>query len=197
MLWNWLLMIFEASVQFSCSVVSDSLQPHGLQHAKLPCASPTPGACLNSCPFSQWCHPTISSSVVPFSHLQSFPASRSFSMSQFFTSGGQSILKLRFSSVHVSSVAQSCPTLCDPMNRSTPGLPVHHQLPEFTQTHVHRGGDAIQPSHPLSSPSPPVPTPSQHQGLFQWVNSSHQVAKVLEFQLQHQSFQWTPRTDLL
>ena len=197
MLWNWLLMIFEASVQFSCSVVSDSLQPHGLQHAKLPCASPTPGACLNSCPFSQWCHPTISSSVVPFSHLQSFPASRSFSMSQFFTSGGQSILKLRFSSVHVSSVAQSCPTLCDPMNRSTPGLPVHHQLPEFTQTHVHRGGDAIQPSHPLSSPSPPVPNPSQHQGLFQWVNSSHQVAKVLEFQLQHQSFQWTPRTDLL
>ena len=76
------------------------------------------------------------------------------------------------------------------------GLPVHHQLPEFTQTHVHRVGDATQPSHPLSSPSPPTPNPSQHQGLFQWVNSSHQVAKVLEFQLQHQSFQWTPRTDL-
>ena len=67
----------------------------------------------------------------------------------------------------VSSVAQSCPTLCDPMNRSTPGLPVHHQLPEFTQTHVNRVGDAIQPSHPLSSPSPPAPNPSQHQGLFQ------------------------------
>ena len=66
-----------------------------------------------------------------------------------------------------SSVAQSCPTLCDPMNRSTPGLPVHHQLPEFTQTHVHRVGDAIQPPHPLSSPSPPAPNPSQHQGLFQ------------------------------
>ena len=66
-----------------------------------------------------------------------------------------------------SSVAQSCPTLCDPMNRSTPGLPVHHQLPEFTQTHVHRVSDAIQPSHPLSSPSPPAPNPSQHQGLFQ------------------------------
>ena len=65
------------------------------------------------------------------------------------------------------SVAQSCPTLCDPMNRSTPGLPVHHQLPEFTQTHVHRVSDAIQPSHPLSSPSPPAPNPSQHQGLFQ------------------------------
>ena len=83
------------------------------------------------------------------------------------------------------------------MNCSTPGLPVHHQLPEFTQTHVYRVGNAIQPSHPLSSPSPPAPNPSQHQGLFQWVNSSHEVAKVLEFQLQHQSFQWTPRTDLL
>ena len=91
-----------------------------------------------------------------------------------------------------SSVSQSCPTLCDPKNCSTPGLPVDHQWPEFTQTHVHRVGDAIQPSHPLSSPFPPAPNPSQHQGLFQWVNSSHEVAKVLEFQLQHQSFQWTP-----
>ena len=69
--------------------------------------------------------------------------------------------------VQFSSVAQSCPTLCDPMNRSMPGLPVHHQLLEFTQTHVHRVSDAIQPSHPLSSPSPPVPNPSQHQSLFQ------------------------------
>ena len=82
-----------------------------------------------------------------------------------------------------NSVTQSCPTLCDPMNCSTPGLPVHHQLPEFTQTHVHQVGDAIQPSHPLSSPSPPAPNPSEHQSLFQWVNSSHEVAKVLEFQL--------------
>ena len=73
--------------------------------------------------------------------------------------------------------------LCDPTNRSTPGLPVHHQLPEFTQTHVHRVSDGIQPSHPLSSPSPPAPNPSQHQSLFQRVNSSHEVAKVLEFQL--------------
>jgi len=72
---------------------------------------------------------------------------------------------------------------CNPMNRSTPGLPVHHQLLEFTQTHVHRVSDAIQPSHPLSSPSPPAPNPSQHQSLFQWVNSSHDVAKVPEFQL--------------
>ena len=96
-----------------------------------------------------------------------------------------------------SSAAQLCLTLCDPMDRSTSGLSVHHQLPEFTQTHAHRVGDAIQPSHPLSSPSPPAPNLSQHQGLFQWVNPSHEVAKVLEFQLQHQSFQWTPRTDLL
>ena len=86
-------------------------------------------------------------------------------------------------SVQFISVAQSCPTLCDPKNRSTPGFPVHHQLPEFTQTHVHQFGDAIQPSHPLSSPSPPAPNPSQHQSLFQWVKSSYQVAKVLEFQL--------------
>ena len=99
--------------------------------------------------------------------------------------------------VWFSSVAQSCPTLWDPMNHSTPGLPIHHQLPEFTQTHAHWVGDTIQPSRPLSSPSPPAPNPSQHQGLFQWVSSSHQVAKVLEYQLQHQSFQWTPRTDLL
>ena len=96
-----------------------------------------------------------------------------------------------------SSVAQSCPTLCDPMNCSTPGLSVHHQLLEFNQTHVHWVSDAIQPSHSLLSPSPPAPNPSQHQGLFQWVNFSHEVDKVLEFQLQHQSFQWTPRTDLL
>ena len=82
-------------------------------------------------------------------------------------------------SVQFSSVTQSCPTLCEPMNCSMPGLPVHHQLPEFTQTHVHRVGDAIQPSHPLSSPSPPAPNPSQHQSLFQWVSSSHEVAKVL------------------
>ena len=100
-------------------------------------------------------------------------------------------------SVQFSSVAQSCLTLCDPMNCSTPGLLVHHQLPESTQTHVHRVNDAIQPSHPLSSPSPPALNLSQHQGLFQWVSSSYQVAKVLEFQLQHQSFQRTPRTDLL
>ena len=85
--------------------------------------------------------------------------------------------------IQFSSVAQSCPTLCGPMNCSTPDLRVHHQFPEFTQTHVHRVGYAIQPSHLLSSPSPPAPNPSQHQSLFLWVNSSQEVAKVLEFQL--------------
>ena len=99
-------------------------------------------------------------------------------------------------SVQFSSVTQSCPTPCDPMKCSMPGLPVHHQLPEFTQTHIHRVSDAIQPSHPLSSPSPPAPNPSQHQSLFQRVNSSHEVARVLEFQLQHHSLQRTPRADL-
>jgi len=98
------------------------------------------------------------------------------------------LAKFGFSSVQSSSVTQSCLTLCDPMNRSMPGLPVHHQLPGFTHTHVHWVSDAIQPSHALSSPSPPAPNPSQHQSLFQWVNSSHEVAKVLEFQLQHHSF---------
>ena len=85
------------------------------------------------------------------------------------------------SSDQIRSVAQSCPTLCDPMNHSTQGLPVHHQLPELNQTHFHRVSDAIHPSHPLLSPSPPAPNPAQHQSLFQWVNSSHEVAKVLEF----------------
>ena len=96
-----------------------------------------------------------------------------------------------------SSVTQSCLTLWDPMDYSTPGFPVHHQLPELIQTHVHWVSDAIQPSHPLSSPSPPAFNLSQHQGLFKWVSSSHQVAKVLEFQLQHQSCQWVFRTDFL
>ena len=100
-------------------------------------------------------------------------------------------------SVQFSSVTQSCLTLCDLMNCRMPGLPVHHQLLEFTQTHVHWFNDAIQPSHPLSSPSLPALNLSQHQGLFQWVSSSHQVAKVLEFHLQHQPFQWTFRTDFL
>ena len=107
------------------------------------------------------------------------------------------IIPFLLGSVQFGSVVQLCLALCNPMNCSMPNLPVHHQLPEFTQTHVHQVSDAIQPSHPLLSPSPPAPNPSQHQSLFQWVNSSHEVAKVLEFQLQHRSFKRTPRTDLL
>ena len=141
------------SVQlFSRSVVSDSLRPRESQHARPPCPSPTPRV-----------HPDSVSieSVMPSSHLILHrpllllppipPSIRVFSNV----------------SDQIRSVAQSCPTLCDLMNRSMPGLPVHHQLPEFTQTHVHRVSDAIQPSHPLSSRSPPAPSPSQHQSLFQ------------------------------
>ena len=114
-------------------------------------------------------------------------APRSSEITRIFTSWNNPgfvfflCIVIKTASVQFSSVAHSCPTLCDPMNHSTPGLPVHYQLPEFTQTHVHRVGDAIQPSHPLSSPSPPALNLSQHQGLFKWVSSSHQVAKELEF----------------
>ena len=106
-----------------------------------------------------------------------------------------------------SSVTHSCPTLCDPMDCSTPGLPAHHQLTDLArthvhwadlaQTHVHWAGDTIQPSHPLTFPSPPALHLSQHQDLFQWVSSLHQVAKVLEIQLTHQSFQWIFKVDFL
>ena len=101
-----------------------------------------------------------------------------------------------FSSVQFSSVTQLCPTLCSPTGYSTQCLSVHHQHPEFAQTHVHWVSNAIQPSCPLPSPSPALNL-SQHQGLFKWVSSLHQVARVLEFQLQHRSLQWTPRTDFL
>ena len=96
-----------------------------------------------------------------------------------------------------SSVTQSCLTLCDPMDHSTPGLPVHHQLPEFTQTHAYRVSDAIQPSHPLLSSPPPAFNLSQHQGLFKWVSSLYHMAEILELQLQHQFFQLIFRTDFL
>ena len=105
----------------------------------------------------------------------------------------QVISPVQFSSVQLLSSVQ----LCSPMDCSTPGFPVHHQHPELTQTHVHKVSDAIQLSHPLSSPSPPAFSLSQHQGLFQWVSSLHQMGKVLEFQLQHQIFQWVFRTDFL
>ena len=151
--------------------------------------------------FTQTHVPWVGDAIQP-SCLQSFPASRSFLRSQFFTSGGQiigasALVSFWRNSVQFSSVTQTCLTLCDPMNHSTPGLPVHHQLPESLQTHVHWVSDAIQPSHPLPSPSPPALNLSQHQGLFKCVSSSPEVAKVLEFQLQHQSFQWIPRVDLL
>ena len=176
-----------SSCQFSCSVVSDSLWPHESQHARPPCPSTTPRVHSNSCLSSRWCHPAISSSVVPFSNsilLLLFIHLLNKGMRQ---KQGWLMNKL-FSSVQFSSVAQSCPVLCDPIDRSTPGLPVHHQLPEPTQTYVHWGSDAIQTSHSLSSPSPPAFNLSQHQSLFQWVSASRQVAKVLELQFQHQSF---------
>ena len=119
--------------------------------------------------------------VMPFSRGSSQP--RDWTQVSCIASGFFTVWATTLHSVQFSSVAQSCPTLWDPMNRSTPGLPVYHQLLEFTQTHAHRVSDAIQPSHPLSSPSPPAPNPSQHQSLFQWVNPSHEVTKVLEFQL--------------
>ena len=106
-------------------------------------------------------------------------------------------LKIKLPSVPFSSVVQSCLTFSDTMDCRTPGLPVHHQLREFTQTHVHWVSDTIQPSHSLSSLSPPAFNLYQHQGLFKWISSLHHVPKLLEFQLQHPSFQWTPRTDFL
>ena len=172
-------------VLFSCSV--KSLQPLGLQHAKFPC--PTfPGVCS--------IHVHLVDDVIPPSHPLSSSSPPAFNLSQqglnpkllqcrqiLYCLSHQESPEKGISSVQFSSVAQSCPTLCDPMNRSTPGLPVHHQLPEFTQTHVHQISDAIQTSHPLSSSSPPSPNPSQHRILFKRVNSSHEVAKGLEFQL--------------
>ena len=107
------------------------------------------------------------------------------------------LLHITVTSVQFISVAQLCPIHGEPMDYSTPGFPVHHQSPELTQTHVHQAGDAIQPSHPLSYLSPPTFNLSKHQGLFKWVSSSYQVAIVLEFQLQHQSFKWLFRTDFL
>ena len=108
-----------------------------------------------------------------------------------------SILRLYWHFICICSVAQPCLTLCDPMDCSMPGFHVHYQLPEPAQTQVHWLGDAIQPPHPLLSTSPPAFNLWQHQGLFQWVSSSHPVAKVLEFQLQHHSFQWIFRTDFV
>ena len=175
-------------------VVSDSLRPHGLQHSRLPCPSLSLEVCSNSCPLSQLfasggqtIGASASALVLPMSTQGWFPLGLT----------GLISLQTQFSSVQFSSVAQSCLTLCDPMDCNTPGFPVLHQLLELAQIHVYQISDAIQPSHPLSSPSPPAFNLSQHQGLFQWVSSSHQVAKVLGFQLQHKYFQWIFRTDFL
>ena len=116
------------------------------------------------------------------------------SASSFYPVGNIQVI---FPSVQFSSVAQSCLTLCNPMDCNMPGLPVHHQLPELAQTHVRQVSYAIQPSHLLSFPSPPAFNLSQHQGLLKWACSLHQVAKVLEFQFQHQPFQWIFRNSFL
>ena len=153
-------MLWEGGLQ-GCSLqsLSDVLRDWALSSANL---------------YSQCSHAELSSSRL---RLPSEVQTASFSL----------LMNVRFFSTHLliqfSSVTQLCRTLCNPMNCNTPGLPVPHQLPEFNRTHVHQVGNAIQPSHPLSSPSPPAPNPSQHQSLFQWVNSSYEVAKVLEFQL--------------
>ena len=134
----------------------------------------------------------INISSVLLSHLQFLhPYSIFINIGPGFQLSATFIIKKIFAPCMLfqfSSVVQLCPTLCKPMDCSKPGLPVHHQLLEFTQTHVHWISDAIQPSHPLSTPSLPTFNLSQHQGLFQCIGSSHQVVKVSEFQLQHQSF---------
>ena len=178
--------------------MSNSLQPHELQHARPPCPSPPPRVYPNSCPLSWWCHPTISSSVIPFpSCLQSFPASESFPMSQLFAWGGQS--------TGVSALASSLPKNTQGWSLlewtgwislqskglsrvfSNTTVQKHQffstQLSSQSNSHIHRVRDVIQPSHPCLSLFPPAPNPSQHHSLFQWINSSHEMAKVLEFQL--------------
>ena len=188
----------ESKYQFSCSVMSDSLWPHGLQHTRLPCPSPTPEAYSNSCPLRPWCHPTISSSIIPFSScVQSFPASGSFpvgslhQVTKILESKYSDLLYLEF----VVHSLKSCPTLCDPMDCSTSGFPALHHFLEFAQIHVHWIGNIIQPSHSLSPPSPSALNLSQHQGLFQRVGSLHQVANVVE--CQHWSYWWIFKADFL
>ena len=134
--------------------MSDSLQPHGLWPTRLLCLWDFPGKSTGV-----GCHCLL--------RLHCTTSSNTRAAHKHEISPHQVLLILQTASDQIRSVAQSCPTLCDPMNRSTPGLPVHHQLPEFTHTHVHQVSDAIQPSHPLSSASPLAPNPSQHQSLFQ------------------------------
>ena len=182
--------------------MSNSLWLHGLQHARFPCLSPIPRACLNSCPYwiidanlkvlNCWLkyHDSTGNMIFLFFFFKATP-NRLWDLSfpaRDWTLGPCS--SVQFSRSVMSDSLR-------PMNHSTPGLPVHHQLPESTQTNVYWVSDPIQPSHPLLPPSPPALNLSHHQGLLKWVSYSHQVAKVLEFQLQHQSFQWSPRIDFL
>ena len=189
--------------------MSDSVQPHRRQPTRLPHSWDSPGKNTGvGCHFFsnvwKWKVKVKSLSHVwllatPWTAAYQASPSMGFSRQEYWSGvplpfPRDVLFNILFWKVKVlvaqfNSVAQLCLTLCDPMDCSTPGLPVHHQFPEFTQTHVHWVGDAIQPSHPLSSPSLPTFNLSQHQGLFKWVSSLHQVAKVLEFQLQHQSFQ--------
>ena len=164
--------------------MSDSLRPHGLQSTRLLCPRNSLGKNTRV-----GCH-SLLQGILPAQGLSVGLLHYRWILYHLSHQGSPD-----FHSVQISSVAQSCPTLC--MDCSMPGLPVHHQLPELTQTHVHWVSDATQPSHPLSSPSPPTFNLSQHQGLFRWVSSSHQVAKVLEFHLQYQSFQQIFKTDFL
>ena len=170
--------------------VSDWEFPPSTQWPLLPdCLQITVSSCLHRAPHpgvitvDLWPSSKLPSSLLSW-HGPSKPKGKlTHDFRVLWSHSSQEVSFSMTATTQIRSVAQSCLTLCDPMNPSTPGLPVHHQLPEFTQTHVHRVSDAIQPSHPLSFASPLAPNPSQHQSLFQWVNSSHEVAKVLEFQL--------------
>ena len=183
----------------SHSAVSNSLQPSGLWPARLLCPWNSPGknTRVGSHPLLQGIFSTSNQTWVSGVACRFFTIRATREVAPclriiFLILGVEwKIISLAYcmSSVQFNSVTQSCLTLCNPMECSTPGFSIRHQLPELAQTHVHWVGDAIQPSHPLLSLSPPAFNLSQHQGLFQWVSSSHQVAKVLEFQLQHQSFQ--------
>ena len=176
----------------------------------LPCPSLSPGVCSNSCPLSEWCYAPNSSSASLFTFAFNFPESGYFPMSQFFTLGDQriaactsaSVLPMNiqglfpFSAVQFSSVSQLCPTFWDPMNRSTPGFPVHHHLQEFTQTHVHRVSDAIQPSHPVipfSSCPQSLPTSESlpMSQLFAWGDQSTGVSALASF-LPKNTQGWSP-----
>ena len=170
------LLNFAAVVQ-SCTTLCDPMD----------CSTPGLPVLHHLPKFAQVCVHCISDAIQPSHSLSSSPSTLNLSQHQG--------LQWVRCSHQLSSVAQSCPPLYNPMDSSVPGFPVHHQLLELAQTHVCQVSDAIQPSHPLSSPSPPAFNLSQHQGLFQGLSSLHQVAKVLQFQLQHQSFQWILTTD--